>query len=132
VKVPTPGPYSTNSLHFAQSTGSSILSINIFDEGNHRSHHHRMLDEAAEEHPQRPAACAARKGAVRSAWSAENVMKRSVYTGQRDALANERANGKARHCRRRNCRFETVRRFYGTSRMIHIGHSRRLLRRERR
>jgi hypothetical protein len=30
-----------------------------------------------------------------SAWSAENVMKRSVYTGQRDALANERANGKA-------------------------------------
>ena len=27
VKVPTPGPYSTNSFVFAQSTGSSILSI---------------------------------------------------------------------------------------------------------
>src|SRR4029079_1190938 len=27
VKVPTPGPYSTNSLVLAQSTGSSILSI---------------------------------------------------------------------------------------------------------
>ncbi|VVT07214.1 hypothetical protein SPHINGO391_390025 [Sphingomonas aurantiaca] len=32
-KVPTPGPYSTNSLQFAQSTGSSILRISLSDEG---------------------------------------------------------------------------------------------------
>src|SRR4051812_20025437 len=33
VKVPTPGPYSTNNLQFAQSTGASILSISTFEEG---------------------------------------------------------------------------------------------------
>src|SRR3990170_2623283 len=33
VKVPTPGPYSTNTLVSAQSTGASILSIRIRDEG---------------------------------------------------------------------------------------------------
>src|SRR3569832_2315310 len=32
-KVPTPGPYSTNSLVLAQSTGASILRINTPDEG---------------------------------------------------------------------------------------------------
>src|SRR3954470_5989753 len=33
VKVPTPGPYSTNNLQLAQSTGASILSISTFEEG---------------------------------------------------------------------------------------------------
>src|ERR1700712_5688525 len=33
VKVPTPGPYSTNNLQFAQSTGASILSITALDDG---------------------------------------------------------------------------------------------------
>src|SRR6218665_1892509 len=33
VKVPTPGPYSTNNLQLAQSTGASILSIVARDEG---------------------------------------------------------------------------------------------------
>ena len=32
-KVPTPGPYSTNSLVFAQSTGPSILAISRSDDG---------------------------------------------------------------------------------------------------
>src|SRR6478672_3016329 len=33
VKVPTPGPYSTNNLQFAQSTGASMRSISTFEEG---------------------------------------------------------------------------------------------------
>src|SRR5437868_12848023 len=33
VKVPTPGPYSTNNLQFAQSTGASILSTIAFEDG---------------------------------------------------------------------------------------------------
>ena len=32
-KVPTPGPYSTNSLQLAQSTGPSILRISLSDDG---------------------------------------------------------------------------------------------------
>src|SRR3982750_372884 len=32
-KVPTPGPYSTNSFVFSQSTGPSILRISLPDEG---------------------------------------------------------------------------------------------------
>ena len=33
MKVPTPGPYSTNSLVFAQSTGLSMRSISVREEG---------------------------------------------------------------------------------------------------
>ena len=64
VKVPTPGPYSTNNLQFAQSTGREHLVDHRLGRGNDRADHHRMLDEALEEVPERAAARAAREPAV--------------------------------------------------------------------
>ena len=83
VKVPTPGPYSTNSLQFAQSTGASILSISRLRGGNDRADHHRMLDEAAQEVPERAAAApCARSALFVRACSQDADMHRSRCCGK--------------------------------------------------
>ena len=53
MKVPTPGPYSTNSRVFAQSTGLQHLVDQDPARRDDRSDHHRILQEAAQELPLR-------------------------------------------------------------------------------
>ena len=65
VKVPTPGPYSTNSLVFAQSTGLEHLVDQDSARRNDRADHHGILEKAAQELPVR-----ARRAAVAAALKA--------------------------------------------------------------
>ena len=53
VKVPTPGPYSTNSRVFSQSTGAQHPVDQHPARRDDRADHHRMLQEAAQELPAR-------------------------------------------------------------------------------
>ena len=94
VKVPTPGPYSTNSLQFAQSTGASILSIVAFDEGmiepTITGCLMKPLRKCQSGPP--PAARAKRRSARASSQDADMPNSRLLRKG--DALAGRGALGK--------------------------------------
>ena len=94
MKVPTPGPYSTNNLQFAQSTGREHLVDHRLRRGNDRADHHRVLDEALEEVPERAAARAAREPAVSPYFVPGCRHDVSNSLGKDRALANRGALGK--------------------------------------